>query len=158
MISNSYYCQEIHGPYELHDIGDLHLEEGGTIRDCKLAFATFGSLDADTSNAILVPTWYSGTNKIMEQVYHRQGPRARSGQVFHHRHQPDRQRPVELAAQHSGAGAAMANFPRVRIGDDVRAQHKLLTEKFGLKVSRSSSAARWRRSRPTNGRCAIPRW
>jgi len=29
--------------------------------------------------------------------------------------------------------AGMANFPPVRIGDDVRAQHKLLTEKFGLK-------------------------
>ena len=27
----------------------------------------------------------------------------------------------------------MANFPHVRIGDDVRAQHKLVTEKFGLK-------------------------
>jgi homoserine O-acetyltransferase len=26
----------------------------------------------------------------------------------------------------------MANFPHVRIGDDVRAQHKLATEKFGL--------------------------
>jgi homoserine O-acetyltransferase/O-succinyltransferase len=26
----------------------------------------------------------------------------------------------------------MANFPRVRIGDDVRAQHRLVTEKFGL--------------------------
>ncbi len=26
----------------------------------------------------------------------------------------------------------MARFPRVRVGDDVRAQHKLLTEKFGI--------------------------
>ena len=24
------------------------------------------------------------------------------------------------------------HFPRVRIGDDVRAQHKLLTERFGI--------------------------
>ena len=28
--------------------------------------------------------------------------------------------------------AGMGNFPHVRIGDDVRAQHKLITEKFGL--------------------------
>jgi hypothetical protein len=27
----------------------------------------------------------------------------------------------------------MGNFPHVRIGDDVRAQHKLVTEKFDLK-------------------------
>ena len=37
MIVNSYYSQEVHGPYELHDIGNLALEEGGTIRGCKLA-------------------------------------------------------------------------------------------------------------------------
>ena len=30
--------------------------------------ATFGKLDAAKDNAILVPTWYSGTNKIIEQV------------------------------------------------------------------------------------------
>ena len=29
MINNSYYSQEVHGPYELHDIGNLELEEGG---------------------------------------------------------------------------------------------------------------------------------
>ena len=45
------------------------LEEGGTIRGCQLAYATFGSLNAAGDNAILIPTWYSGTNKIMEQVY-----------------------------------------------------------------------------------------
>ena len=26
----------------------------------------------------------------------------------------------------------MARFPRIRIGDDVRAQHKLVTEQFGI--------------------------
>jgi homoserine O-acetyltransferase/O-succinyltransferase len=69
MIDNSYYSQDGHGPYELHDIGNLELEEGGTIRGCTLAYATFGKLNAAKDNAILIPTWYSGTNKIMEQVY-----------------------------------------------------------------------------------------
>ena len=68
MVNNSYYSQELHGPYELHDIGNLELEEGGTIRNCNLAYATFGTLNAAKDNAILVPTWYSGTNKIIEQV------------------------------------------------------------------------------------------
>ena len=69
MINNSYYSQDVHGPYELHDIGNLELEEGGTIRNCQLAYATFGTLNAAKDNAILIPTWYSGTNKIIEQVY-----------------------------------------------------------------------------------------
>ena len=69
MITNAYYGQDVHGPYELHDIGTLALEEGGTLRGCQLAVATFGKLNAAKSNAILVPTWYSGTSKIIEQVY-----------------------------------------------------------------------------------------
>ena len=69
MINNNYYSQEVHGPYELDDIGHLELEEGGTIRNCQLAYATFGALTAAKDNAILIPTWYSGTNKIIEQVY-----------------------------------------------------------------------------------------
>src|SRR5262249_33832296 len=28
VINNSYYSQDVHGPYELHDIGSLELEEG----------------------------------------------------------------------------------------------------------------------------------
>src|SRR5215475_5655711 len=75
MIDNSYYSQEVHGPYELYEVGNLELEEGGTIRACKLAYATFGNLNAAKDNAILIPTWYSGTNKIMEQVYIGQGVR-----------------------------------------------------------------------------------
>lgn len=42
MIENPYYSQQDHGPYELHDIGDLDLEEGGTLRHCRLAVATHG--------------------------------------------------------------------------------------------------------------------
>ena len=123
MIDNSYYSQEIHGPYELHDIGNLELEEGGTIRNCQLAYATFGTLNAAKDNAILVPTWYSGTNKIIEQVFVGSG----------HALDPDRY--FIIVANQIGGGlstsphntpppAGMANFPRVRIGDDVRAQHK----------------------------------
>ena len=73
MIANNYYSQDTHGPYELYDIGNLELEEGGTIRNCRLAYATFGTLNAAKNNAILFPTWYSGTNKIIEQVFSTKG-------------------------------------------------------------------------------------
>ncbi len=132
MIENSYYPQDVHGPYELHDIGNLDLEEGGTIRACKLAYATFGKLNAAKDNAVLVPTWYSGTSKIIEQVYVGQGRALDPDKYF-----------IVVVNQIGGglsssphntpAPAGMGNFPRVRIGDDVRAQHKLLTEKFDLK-------------------------
>ena len=36
------------------------LQGGATIRDAKLAYKTFGELNADKGNAIVYPTWYSG--------------------------------------------------------------------------------------------------
>jgi homoserine O-acetyltransferase/O-succinyltransferase len=131
MIDNGYYSQEVHGPYELCNIGNLELEEGGTIRDCRLAYATVGSLNGAKDNAILIPTWYSGTNKIIEQVY--LGP----GRAL----DPDRYFIIIVNQIGSGLStsphntpppAGMRNFPHVRIGDDVRAQHRLVTEKLGL--------------------------
>lgn len=131
MIENSYYSQELHGPYESCDIGNLELEEGGTIRDCNLAVATFGTLNAAKDNAILMPTWYSGTTKILEQVYVGPGRALDPGKYF-----------IILVNQignglsssphNTPAPAGMAHFPRVRIGDDVRAQHKLVTGKWGI--------------------------
>ena len=36
------------------------LQGGATLRDAKLAYKTHGELNADKSNAIVYPTWYSG--------------------------------------------------------------------------------------------------
>ena len=32
VVDNPYYSSDVHGPYELADIGDLVLEEGATLR------------------------------------------------------------------------------------------------------------------------------
>src|SRR5262245_50108447 len=131
MIHNPYYSREVQGPYELADIGDLQLEEGGTIRGCKLGYVTFGKLDADKRNAILVPTWYSGTHQVMSQVYISK----------EHALNPERYFIIVINQIGSGVSSSphntpfpanMGHFPNVHIGDDVRAQHRLVTEKFGL--------------------------
>jgi len=131
MLANNYYSQENHGPYELYDLGDFELESGGTLRNCQLAYTTFGTLNPSKDNAILITTWYSGTSKIMEQVYVGQGRAI----------DPDKYfviiinqigNGLSTSPQNTSAPFGMAAFPHVRIGDDVRAQHQLLTEKFGL--------------------------
>jgi hypothetical protein len=124
MIENSYYSQEVHGPYELYDIGNLDLEEGGTVRGCKLAYATFGTLNAAEDNAILVPTWYSGTNKIIEQVFIGKG-RALDPDKYFIVIINQIGNGLSTSPHNTAAPAGMGNFPHVRIGDDVRAQHKL---------------------------------
>ncbi len=131
MIENPFYTQEFHGPYEMYALGDFVLEEGYTLRDCKLAYATFGELNEAKDNAILVTTWYSGTHQILRDAYI--GPE--------HALNPDEYFIVVVnqignglsSSPHNTDGPhARAGFPRVRIGDDVRAQEQLLRELFGI--------------------------
>ena len=131
MIESNYYSREMQGPYQVHDIGNPELEEGGTILGCKLAHAASGKLNAAKDDAFLIPTWYGGAIKTIEQVYI--GP----GRTL----DPDKYFIIVINRIGSGLStsphntprpAGMANFPRVGIGDDVRAQYKLITEKFGV--------------------------
>ncbi|WP_027016355.1 alpha/beta fold hydrolase [Comamonas composti] len=128
---NNYYSQEAHGPFQTIDIGRLELAEGGVLENCRLAVATHGHLNEAKDNAILVPTWYSGTSKIMEQVYIGPGRALNTDKYF------------IVVVNQIGNGLSISphnaeppqagpRFPKVRIEDDVRAQHRLLTEHFGI--------------------------
>ncbi|MDI4656446.1 alpha/beta fold hydrolase [Xanthobacter autotrophicus] len=130
-MTKAYYSRDIHGPFETFDLGDFELESGATLRGLKLAYATFGTLSADKTNAILFPTWYSGTNKILEWAYI--GP----GRAL----DPEKYFIILVNQIGNGLSSAPSNapspfnaarFPEVTIGDDVRAQHRLVTEKFGI--------------------------
>ena len=46
--------------YATHDLGDLRLQGGATIRGCRMAYQTFGTLSPAKDNAVVYPTWYSG--------------------------------------------------------------------------------------------------
>jgi homoserine O-acetyltransferase len=46
--------------YEIFELGEVRLQMGETLRDAKLAYRTYGSLNQAKSNAIVYPTWYSG--------------------------------------------------------------------------------------------------
>jgi homoserine O-acetyltransferase/O-succinyltransferase len=136
MIENAFYSHEFHGDYDLVSIGRLDLEEGGSIPDCHLAVATFGTLNEAKDNAILVTTWYSGTHQIWRDVYI--GPE--------HALNPEQYFIVVIdqigsglsTSPHNADGAnaeiAMSKFPHVRIGDDVVAQERLLREHFGIET------------------------
>ena len=130
-IENPYYSADVHGPFEVHDIGDLPLAEGDTLRGCRLAYTTLGTLNAAKDNAILVPTWYSGNLSVMRDAY------VGAGRAL----DPERYFIVIVDQIGSGLSTSPHNtpgpygggrFPRVRIGDDVVAQERLLREKFGI--------------------------
>ncbi|WP_214403128.1 alpha/beta fold hydrolase [Pseudonocardia lacus] len=133
-LSNPFYTPEVQGAYALHSLGEFHLEEGGVIPDLQLAVATHGRLNEAKDNAILIPTWFSGTQQTWELVYI--GP----GRAL----DPDKYFIVVVnqignglsTSPHNADGAnsaiSMSRFPKVRIGDDVRAQEQLLREEFGI--------------------------
>ncbi len=130
-IDNPFYTPEIHGPYDLHGLGDFDLEDGGVIPDLHLAVSTQGTLNAARDNCILVPTWYSGTHEVMERVYigpdRALDPRDWFIVVVNQIGNGLSTSPHNVDGPH-----AMADFPNVRISDDVRAQERLLREVFGV--------------------------
>lgn len=132
MIENPYYSEADHGPWQTVNLGPFELEEGATLPELNLAYAIHGELNSNRDNAILVPTWYSGTSKIMEQVYIGEGRALDPSQY------------CIVVVNQIGSGIStsphntnppfnMNNFPNIRIADDVRAQHLLITEHLNIK-------------------------
>jgi homoserine O-acetyltransferase len=131
VITNEFYSQANQGPFQTYDLGNFTLEDGGTLRGCQLAYATHGKLNKKKDNAILIPSWFSGTSKIFEQAY------IGAGRAL----DPDKYFIICLnqignglssSPHNTPAPGGMGAFPKVRIGDDVRAQHQLVTEHFGI--------------------------
>jgi homoserine O-acetyltransferase len=46
-------------------LGDFKLESGEVIRDCHIGYRTFGQLNPQKSNIVIVPTWATGTTAQM---------------------------------------------------------------------------------------------
>jgi homoserine O-acetyltransferase/O-succinyltransferase len=131
MITNTFYGPETQGDFKLFDLGNLILESGETLRNSKLAYRTMGELNAEKSNAILVTTWFSGTGKVMQDVY--VGPdQALNPERYFIIIVDQLGSGVSSSPHNTPAPQAMAKFPKLSIGDDVRAQHRLLTEVFGI--------------------------
>jgi homoserine acetyltransferase len=105
-------------------LGDLKLQSGEMIRDCRIGYRTFGQLNADESNAVLFPTWFGGTTKDLVSSI---GP----GEIF----DSSRYYIIAVDALSDGVSSSPSNsklqpgmrFPRITIRDMVESQHELLT-------------------------------
>jgi len=49
-------------------LGNLTLESGEKIYDCKIGYRTYGKLNATKSNIILFPMWFTGTPLTLEEM------------------------------------------------------------------------------------------
>jgi homoserine O-acetyltransferase/O-succinyltransferase len=119
-----------HPPHHFFELGDFTLESGETLEDARVLYVTHGSLNADRSNAVLVPSWYGGNHHGYDFLV---GPDAALD--------PTEYFVIVTEMFGSGGssspsnmppGASHDDFPPVTIRDNVRATHRLVTERFGL--------------------------
>ena len=55
--------------YNILQLGDVTLLSGEILLNAKLAYKTYGSLNQDKSNVILLPTFYTGTHERNEGFF-----------------------------------------------------------------------------------------
>ncbi|HLQ73054.1 MAG TPA: alpha/beta fold hydrolase [Bacillota bacterium] len=118
--------------YELFDLGDVVLHEGTTLRGAKLAYKTHGTLNENKDNVIVFPTYYSGTHKDDEYMI---GP----GMAL----DPEKYFIIQINQLGNGLSSSPNNmaapynqgsFPNVTTLDNVKCQHRLVTEHFGIET------------------------
>ncbi len=101
----------------------------------RLAYRTIGSLNAAKDNAILVPSWYTGTDADSELCM--------CG--AHRALNPDKYFIILTNLLANGISSSPSNtpapfekgrFPKITLFDNVVLQHKLVTERLGLQLLR----------------------
>jgi homoserine O-acetyltransferase len=121
-------------PVQYANLGDLKLENGAVIHDCKIGYRTMGTLNAAKSNAVLFPTWFSGrSSDIAMQVL--------GGNYI------DSKKYFVIAVDALGDGVSCSpsnstsqhgtDFPQFSITDMVNSEYRLLNEKLHLKHLRA---------------------
>ena len=130
MFENPYYTAAQHGDFDVFDLGDFTLEQGPTLTNATLAYKTFGELNEKGDNAILFPVMFSGTHAAMTP-YVGEGLALDPNEYFIVI--PNQLGGGLSTSPHNTEGPhGAAAFPELTIGDDVHAQHKLLTEHLGV--------------------------
>ena len=117
--------------YRTYELGDLCLQSGEVLRNAQLAYATYGALNPAADNAVVLPTFYTGTHIRNEPLF---GP----GRAI----DPARHFIVSINLLGNGYSSSPSNssppqdgprFPHVTLFDNVACQHRLLTEGLGVR-------------------------
>jgi homoserine O-acetyltransferase len=111
------------------DLGDFKLESGEVIRDCRLGYRTFGQLNRERSNAVLLPTWAGGTSEQLKSSVGKHALLDDSKYFV-----------IAVDALSNGVSSSPSNsisqprmkFPKITMRDMVNSQHRLLIETMGI--------------------------
>lgn len=115
-------------PQQFATFSECNLTGGQVIAPCLVGYRTYGTLNDDKSNVLLVPTWFTGTSA--EHAYLVSPDLLNSDRYFI----------VIVDALANGVSSSPSNsktqpdgkFPQISITDMVESQHRLLTEVLGI--------------------------
>ena len=125
--------------YTRFSLGNVRLQSGDALPNATLAYKTYGALNDQRDNVVLLPTFYTGTHVRNEGYF---GP----GRAL----DPARHFIVSINMFGNGLSSSPSNtspprdgprFPKVTLWDNVACQHRLLTKHLG--VSRIALIAGW---------------
>jgi homoserine O-acetyltransferase len=112
------------------DLGDFKLVSGETLRNARIGYRTFGKMNADRSNIVVLPTWAGGTTEELKD-------NVGAGKLIN-----DADYYVLLIdALSNGVSSSPSNsttqphmkFPKITVRDMVNTEHELLTRKLDIK-------------------------
>jgi homoserine O-acetyltransferase len=117
--------------HRIFDLGDFALQKGSVLPDAKLGYLTLGELNAAKDNAVLCPTWFTATPSDTAQWM--TGPERAI----------DPAKYFVIVPNHFGAAVSSSpsntpppfekgRFPYATAYDNIAAQHRLVTEEFGI--------------------------
>ena len=113
-------------PLQYARLGDFRLESGAVVRDCRIGFRTFGTLNAARSNAVLFLTYFGGTSEQLAPFIPWLGL--------------DKYYVIAVDALGNGVSSSPSNslrqprmrFPQFTVGDMVATEHRVLVQHLGI--------------------------
>ena len=112
------------------ELGDFPLENGKVLKAARLAYTTRGTLNAARTNAILLPSPYSGDHTSHDFLI---GPGRPIDPAVHFLIATNQLGNGKSSSPSNTAGDQHgADFPALAIRDDVQATHRLVAQEFGI--------------------------
>lgn len=116
--------------FEIFPLGDVVLQSGMTLRNAFLAYKTYGTLNAAKDNVIVYPTWFSGQHYENEWLI---GPEKALNPEKYFIIIPNMLgNGLSSSPSNTAAPSNAARFPHITAYDNVKQQHRLVTEKFHI--------------------------
>src|SRR6185437_3189403 len=112
-------------PQKFAVLGDFELQSGEVIHDCRLGYRTFGHLNSDKSNAVLVAIWFGGNSEQLAGAF---GP---GGMVDSSKYFVITIDPLGNGVSSSPSNSKLQphmKFPQFTMADMVNSEHELLTQ------------------------------